>query len=44
MTDQLVTGDRMPPLLATGLDGDRVDLTAAAAGSWAVILLYRGDW
>ena len=44
MTTQLVTGDRMPPLLATDLDGVSADLTGVAAGNWAVILLYRGDW
>ncbi len=41
---QLVTGDALPPLLAKDLDGNEVDLTASVAGSWAVIMFYRGDW
>ena len=44
MADQLRTGNRMPALLATDLDGESADLAALAAGSWTVILLYRGDW
>ena len=44
MTDQLATGDRLPPLMATDLDGNEVDMTAKVAGSWAVIMFYRGDW
>lgn len=30
--------------MATDLEGNRIDLTAEASGSWTVILLYRGDW
>ena len=44
MAAQLVTGDPMPTLMATDLEGASADLTAVAAGSWTVILLYRGDW
>jgi len=44
MADQLVIGDTMPPIEASDLDGNRVDITASVAGHWAAILLYRGDW
>lgn len=44
MTKQLVGGDKLPPLEATDLDGNPVDITASVAGHWAAILLYRGDW
>lgn len=44
MTGQLANGDRLPPLMATDLEGNEVDMTAKVAGSWAVIMYYRGDW
>ena len=44
MTTQLATGDTLPTLEATDLDGNAVDLTASVAGRWAVVLFYRGDW
>lgn len=44
MAQQLVGGDKLPPLNATDLDGNPVDITASVAGHWAAILLYRGDW
>ena len=44
MTQQLVGGDKLPPIEATDLDGNPVDITASVAGHWAAILLYRGDW
>ena len=44
MTKQLVGGDKLPPIHATDLDGNPVDITASVAGNWAAILLYRGDW
>lgn len=44
MRDQLGTGDHLPSLPATDLDGNAVDLAKSVAGKWAVILFYRGDW
>ncbi len=44
MAEQLVTGDRLPPLYALDLEGSEVDLTASVAGRWAALLFYRGDW
>ena len=44
MAQLLVGGDKLPPLEATDLDGNPVDITASVAGHWAAILLYRGDW
>jgi peroxiredoxin len=44
MSAQLETGDPLPPLMATSLDGERIDMTARVAGNWAVIMFYRGDW
>lgn len=44
MAQQLVGGDTLPPLDATDLDGNPVDITASVAGHWAAILIYRGDW
>jgi hypothetical protein len=44
MAEHLVTGDRLPSLYGTDLDGNEVDITASVAGRWAVVLFYRGDW
>jgi hypothetical protein len=44
MAEHLVTGDRLPPLYGTDLEGNEVDVTASVAGRWAVVLFYRGDW
>lgn len=44
MAEHLVTGDRLPALNGTDLEGNEVDITASVAGSWAVVLFYRGDW
>ena len=44
MAEQLVTGDPLPSLYGTDLDGNEVDITASVAGRWAVVLFYRGDW
>ena len=37
-------GSPLPPIIAKTLDGDEVDLATATAGSWGVVLLYRGHW
>lgn len=44
MAHQLATGDRLPPLRATDIDGNSVDLTDSVAEKWAAVLFYRGDW
>jgi len=44
MAEHLVTGDRLPSLRGTNLEGSEVDITASVAGRWAVVLFYRGDW
>jgi hypothetical protein len=44
MAEHLITGDRLPPLYGTDLEGNEVDVTASVAGRWAVVLFYRGDW
>jgi hypothetical protein len=44
MAEQLVTGDPLPSLYGTDMEGDEVDITASVAGRWAVVLFYRGDW
>ncbi|MGB7861360.1 MAG: hypothetical protein WBM90_12750 [Acidimicrobiia bacterium] len=44
MAAHLVTGDRLPSLYGTDFGGNEVDITALAAGRWAVVLFYRGDW
>jgi len=44
MAEQLVTGDLLPSLYGTDLEGNEVDITASVAGRWAVVLFYRGDW
>ncbi len=40
----LKTGDALPEISATNLDGDAVTLPAAAAGNWTAVLFYRGHW
>lgn len=38
-------GDRFPDLSAPAADGEReIRLPEDAAGSWAVVLFYRGFW
>jgi hypothetical protein len=44
MAEHLETGDRLPSLYGTDLQGNEVDITASVAGRWAVVLFYRGDW
>ncbi len=43
-SEHLVTGDRLPSLYGTDMEGNEVDITASVAGRWAVVLFYRGDW
>ena len=40
----LDNGDRLPAIAATNLDGESVDVSSLAAGSWTVVLFYRGHW
>lgn len=44
MAAHLITGDALPRLYGTDLEGNEVDITASVAGMWAVVLFYRGDW
>ena len=44
VAEHLVTGDELPSLYGTDLEGNEVDITASVAGRWAVVLFYRGDW
>ncbi len=37
-------GSNLPSVMATDLDGQSIDLAAAATGQWAVVLFYRGHW
>jgi peroxiredoxin len=40
----LSNGDSLPPIPAKDLDGEEVNLTGLTAGSWSVVLFYRGHW
>lgn len=40
----LANGTTLPPIEGIKHDGTRGDMVASVAGSWAAILLYRGDW
>jgi hypothetical protein len=44
MAAHLITGDRLPSLYGTDLEGNEVDITASVAGRWSVVFFYRGDW
>lgn len=44
MATQLTTGAMMPAIHGKDRDGNDADITAAVAGGWGVILLYRGHW
>jgi len=37
-------GDRFPSLSFDLVDGDSVTLPEYGAGSWRILLLYRGNW
>ncbi len=40
----LENGSPLPPIMGVRHDGEAGDLVASVAGSWAAVLLYRGDW
>ena len=40
----LSNGEGLPPITATGLDGEPVRIDELVAGSWSVVLFYRGHW
>jgi hypothetical protein len=45
MTDKMLDGgDPFPPLELDKTGGGKVRLPADLAGSWGVVLLYRGHW
>lgn len=39
----IANGDAFPAISAV-VDGETVDLAGVGAGSWSVILFYRGHW
>ena len=39
----IANGERFPSVDAV-IDGETVDLAEVGAGSWSVILFYRGHW
>lgn len=40
----LANGQSLPPIAARNLDGETVAIADLTAGSWSVVLLYRGHW
>lgn len=40
----LENGTKLPPINGVRYDGEAGDMVASVAGSWAAVLLYRGDW
>lgn len=42
--ETLENGDRLPSLTADRVDGDAMTLPDDLAGSWSLVLFYRGHW
>ena len=40
----LADGQSLPPITGRNTDGETVDVADLTAGSWAVVLFYRGHW
>ncbi|MGI9614250.1 MAG: hypothetical protein ACR2QO_15170 [Acidimicrobiales bacterium] len=40
----LDNGQPLPPIAATDLEGNAVTVDELVAGSWSVVLFYRGHW
>jgi hypothetical protein len=40
----LENGTTLPAIMGVNHEGEVGDMVAAVAGSWAAVLLYRGDW
>ena len=40
----LENGTSLPAIPAKNLDGDDVALADLTAGSWSVVIFYRGHW
>ena len=40
----LENGTPLPAISARDLDGNEVALSDATAGSWSVVIFYRGHW
>ncbi len=37
-------GTPLAPIMGVNHKGEHGDMVASVAGSWAAVLLYRGDW
>jgi hypothetical protein len=40
----LENGVRLRPIIGVNHKGEAGDMVASVSGSWAAVLLYRGDW
>lgn len=40
----LENGTQLPPIMGVNHEGEAGDMVASVRGSWAAVLLYRGDW
>lgn len=40
----LENGTKLPAIMGVNHEGEPGDMVASVAGSWAAVLLYRGDW
>lgn len=40
----LEDGTALPAIMGVNHKGEPGDMVASVAGSWAAVLLYRGDW
>lgn len=41
---RLANGDRLPAIAAIDIEGTATTVGDVIAGSWSVVLLYRGHW
>ena len=40
----LTNGTRLPNIVASDMEGNKVTLPESLAGRWSVVLMYRGHW
>jgi hypothetical protein len=40
----LANGSTLPSIWAKTREGDDIDIAVLTAGTWSVVLLYRGHW
>lgn len=40
----LENGTQLPPIMGVNHEGEAGDMVDSVRGSWAAVLLYRGDW